>query len=130
VSYCTDPLLTVTLALRQSLNPPHPSQPHPPTHPPEQKTTDGSATPYYAAYGATKAALPQLAKTLRAELSSSSSNAASGSGQPPRQAVGVHVLSPGMMLTDLLLEGASPANLQVGGMGRLEPVCGFFRVGG
>eukprot|EP00879_Flechtneria_rotunda_P023741 GHRR01025133.1.p1 GENE.GHRR01025133.1~~GHRR01025133.1.p1 ORF type:complete len:379 (+),score=121.97 GHRR01025133.1:907-2043(+) len=59
---------------------------------------DGSATPQYAAYGATKASLPQLAATLRAELA--------------RTHVGVHVLSPGMMLTDLLLEGATVANKQ------------------
>eukprot|EP00775_Hariotina_reticulata_P011450 gene11450-11596_t len=59
---------------------------------------DGSATPQYAAYGSTKASFPQLAATLRAELSSTH--------------VGVHVLSPGMMLTDLLLEGATQANKQ------------------
>ncbi|KAF8066402.1 NYC1 [Scenedesmus sp. PABB004] len=59
---------------------------------------DGNATPQYAAYGATKAAFPQLAASLRAELAGS--------------AVGVHVLSPGMMLTELLLEGATTANKQ------------------
>ncbi|GBF94242.1 chlorophyll(ide) b reductase chloroplastic-like [Raphidocelis subcapitata] len=137
--------------------------------------SDGSATPYYAAYGATKAALPQLAKTLRKELSArapargpasaprapasaasgaaydglapasasapaaasapassaaaaarpSAASGAAGGPAPaararasdappgPRHPVGVHVLSPGMMLTDLLLENASEANLAV-----------------
>lgn len=127
---------------------------------------DGGATPYYAAYGATKAALPQLAKTLQQELTAqhhrhqqsgaylppaaaaaaaAATDAAPGlseSGVLPvfspaaevgeqqlpgsfsvgdpqaaaggRRPVGVHVLSPGMMLTDLLLENASQANKQVG----------------
>eukprot|EP00877_Chromochloris_zofingiensis_P003905 jgi/Chrzof1/13515/Cz08g00200.t1_NYC1[v5.2] len=61
--------------------------------------SDGFATPQYAAYGATKAALPQLASTLGVELQDTP--------------VGVHVLSPGMMLTDLLLEGATVPNKQV-----------------
>jgi chlorophyll(ide) b reductase len=51
-----------------------------------------------AAAGATKAAFPQLASTLVQELQSTH--------------VGVHVLSPGMMLTELLLEGATAANKQ------------------
>jgi chlorophyll(ide) b reductase len=53
----------------------------------------------YTAYGATKAAFPQLAATLQAELADTP--------------LGFHVLSPGMMLTDLLLEGATAANKQV-----------------
>lgn len=61
--------------------------------------SDGFATPQYAAYGATKCALPQLAQTLREEVQ----------GHP----IGVHVLSPGMMITELLLEGATLANKQV-----------------
>lgn len=48
--------------------------------------------------GATKAAFPQLANTLMKELQDTH--------------VGVHVLSPGMMLTELLLEGATTANKQ------------------
>lgn len=48
--------------------------------------------------GATKAAFPQLAASLNAELASTH--------------VGVHVLSPGMMLTELLLENATSANKQ------------------
>jgi len=55
---------------------------------------DGGATPFYAAYGATKAGLSQLAGSLRAELK-------------PR-GVSVHCASPGMMITPLLLEGAPP----------------------
>ncbi|KAL6758064.1 hypothetical protein V8C86DRAFT_2610769 [Haematococcus lacustris] len=59
---------------------------------------DGFATPNYAAYGATKAGIHQLSISLQAELKDS----------PVR----VHLLSPGMILTDLLLEGASAANKQ------------------
>jgi chlorophyll(ide) b reductase len=55
---------------------------------------DGKATPGQAAYGATKRALPQLTATLVRE--------AEGSG------VGVHTLSPGMVLTDLLLTNITP----------------------
>jgi NAD(P)-dependent dehydrogenase (short-subunit alcohol dehydrogenase family) len=68
---------------------------------------DGFATPQYAAYGATKAALPQLLGSLQAELAGS--------------AVGVHIVSPGMMLTELLLENASVANKQVGRLGVAVP---------
>jgi chlorophyll(ide) b reductase len=50
---------------------------------------DGAATPGFAAYGATKSSIPQLMTTLAKETE--------GSG------VGVHTLSPGMVLTDLLL---------------------------
>lgn len=55
-------------------------------------------TPCETPAGATKAAFPQLAASLRAELGSTH--------------VGVHVLSPGMMLTELLLENATAANKQ------------------
>jgi chlorophyll(ide) b reductase len=88
---------------------------------------DGSATPLYSAYGSTKAALPQLAKSLRAELRASAAAAAAAApaaaaaaaapaaaaaaaaASPSAASVGVHTLSPGMMLTDLLLAGAPPA---------------------
>ena len=50
---------------------------------------DFKATPGHAAYGATKAGITQLTKTLRSEN--------------PRH--GVHLLNPGMMTTDLLYEG-------------------------
>jgi chlorophyll(ide) b reductase len=49
----------------------------------------GNATPKGAAYGATKSALPQLTKSLAAEVK--------GSG------VSVHITSPGMVITDLLM---------------------------
>ncbi|GLI58802.1 hypothetical protein VaNZ11_000568 [Volvox africanus] len=59
---------------------------------------DGFPTPNYAAYGATKAGITQLTATLQRELA----------GTPVR----LHTVSPGMILTDLLLEGASTANKQ------------------
>ena len=59
----------------------------------------GNATPRSAAYGVSKAALPQLAKTLAQETR--------GTG------VKVHTLSPGMVMTPLLLEGASPSSLKI-----------------
>ncbi|KXZ52908.1 hypothetical protein GPECTOR_8g287 [Gonium pectorale] len=59
---------------------------------------DGFATPNYAAYGATKAGIAHLTATLRRELE----------GTPVR----LHTVSPGMILTDLLLEGATTANKQ------------------
>lgn len=55
---------------------------------------DGTATPGFAAYGATKRSVPQLTASLVKETE--------GSG------VGVHTLSPGMVLTDLLLKHSSP----------------------
>ncbi|PRW56950.1 putative chlorophyll(ide) b reductase chloroplastic isoform A [Chlorella sorokiniana] len=67
--------------------------------------SDGAPTPQYAAYGATKAAIAQLLRTLQTEAS-----ALPGAAQAP---VRVHNLSPGMVLTDLLLEGATPRNKQV-----------------
>lgn len=56
----------------------------------------------YAVYGATKAAIAQLLGSLQHEAA-----ALTGPG-----AVGVHNLSPGMVLTGLLLEGATPHNKQ------------------
>lgn len=76
---------------------------------------DGFATPQYAAYGATKAALPQLLGSLQSELAGS--------------AVGVHIVSPGMMLTELLLENASVANKQVGGRCWCWCLCVYVRGG-
>lgn len=61
--------------------------------------SDNSPTPNYAAYGSTKAGIAQLYKTLQTE-------AATAPGSP----VSIHNLSPGMVLTDLLLEGATPEN--------------------
>ncbi len=51
--------------------------------------SSGMTTPTFACYGASKAPFPQLLKTLQTELK--------GTG------VNIHCLSPGMVLTDLLL---------------------------
>jgi len=59
----------------------------------------GRAVPGFAAYGAAKAGVASLARSLAAELAAAS----------PPVPVGVHTLSPGMVLTPLLLEGASAA---------------------
>ena len=52
----------------------------------------GTATANSATYGATKAAMPQLLRSLAAEVK----------GSP----VSVHLASPGMVATDLLLKGS------------------------
>jgi len=52
----------------------------------------GNATNLYAAYGASKAAIPQLMKTLVQETKDYPN-------------IGIHTLSPGMVITDLLLSG-------------------------
>jgi chlorophyll(ide) b reductase len=62
---------------------------------------DGSATANYAAYGATKAGIAHLMESLAAERRAHNLN------------VGVHTLSPGMVLTGLLLDGATERNKQV-----------------
>ena len=54
----------------------------------------GNATAQSAAYGASKAAVPQLMKTLASETR----------GTPVR----VHTVSPGMVITDLLMSSAQP----------------------
>ena len=59
----------------------------------------GNATPNSLAYGASKAALPQLAKTLAAETRATD--------------VRVHLASPGMVTTDLLLRDAKPSALSI-----------------
>lgn len=61
--------------------------------------SDGMASPQYAAYGATKAAIAQLCTTLQQEAATL-----------PDARVGIHNISPGMVLTDLLLEGATLEN--------------------
>jgi chlorophyll(ide) b reductase len=55
--------------------------------------SDGRAIENYAVYGATKSGIVQFSKTLQKEWKASS--------------VDIHVISPGMMLTDLLLSGMS-----------------------
>jgi len=69
--------------------------------------SDGLATPRYTAYGATKAGIGQLCRSLQSE-SEAAAKQGKGAGR-----VGVHNLSPGMVLTDLLLDGATPENKQV-----------------
>ncbi|CAM6099506.1 unnamed protein product [Calypogeia fissa] len=56
----------------------------------------GSSTPLTAAYGATKCGLRQMSASLLEEVKGSK--------------VGIHTASPGMVLTDLLLSGASLQN--------------------
>jgi NAD(P)-dependent dehydrogenase (short-subunit alcohol dehydrogenase family) len=62
---------------------------------------DGTATANYAAYGASKAGITHLTASLAAERNAHNLD------------VGVHTLSPGMVLTGLLLEGATERNKQV-----------------
>lgn len=64
---------------------------------------DGAATPQYAAYGATKAGVEHLVRSVRAEIA----------GSPMSEHVRLHTISPGMVLTDLLLENSTLANKQV-----------------
>jgi chlorophyll(ide) b reductase len=65
---------------------------------------DGKATPNYAAYGSTKAAITQMNKSLHEEAKEANKRNSENRG------VGVHTLSPGMVLTDLLLEGSTVDN--------------------
>ena len=58
---------------------------------------DGLPTPHYAAYGASKAAVAQMWGSIQDEAKSVGASA--------------HVLSPGMILTPLLLEGTDTADL-------------------
>jgi chlorophyll(ide) b reductase len=61
----------------------------------------GFATPRYAVYGASKAALPQLMKSLVGECKKDGKE---GTGETKaRGKIGIHTLSPGMVITDLLL---------------------------
>lgn len=53
----------------------------------------GNATANTASYGSTKAAMPQLLRSLASELRNTN--------------VSVHLASPGMVATDLLLKGVS-----------------------
>mmetsp|Transcript_1229 Transcript_1229/g.2844 ORF Transcript_1229/g.2844 Transcript_1229/m.2844 type:complete len:343 (-) Transcript_1229:365-1393(-) len=66
----------------------------------------GGGTPGYACYGATKRGLPQMTESLVKELE----EGVQGYGKPPPTAgkVNVHVLSPGMVFTDLLLNDSTP----------------------
>ncbi|GMH43428.1 hypothetical protein BSKO_11350 [Bryopsis sp. KO-2023] len=62
--------------------------------------SDFSATPKYAAYGATKAAITQFTLSVQSEL------------KERNPAIGIHTVQPGMVLTKLLLEGATVENKQ------------------
>lgn len=62
--------------------------------------SDFSPTPNYAVYGATKAAIAQFSESLKSEVS----------GTQPT--IGIHTIQPGMVLTKLLLEGATVSNKQ------------------
>lgn len=64
--------------------------------------SDSLPTPSYAAYGATKAGISQLTGTLQKEMVN-----ADGAK------IGIHAISPGMVLTDLLLDGATVENKQL-----------------
>jgi NAD(P)-dependent dehydrogenase (short-subunit alcohol dehydrogenase family) len=57
--------------------------------------SDGASTIGYAVYGATKAGILQFTKTLQSEYMNNDH-------------LRFHVISPGMMITDLLTEGATP----------------------
>jgi len=60
--------------------------------------SSGGPTPGSAAYGASKAAIPQLSRSLAAEAAAAGTRA------------GVHTVSPGMVMTDLLLTPENRAN--------------------
>lgn len=62
---------------------------------------DGSPTPDYAVYGSTKAGVAQFTRTLQRELEQGSKN------------VGMHIVSPGMMATDMLQENICDAKKQI-----------------
>jgi len=62
-------------------------------------------TPYFATYGYSKAGVPQLARTLNAELKRAEGDAATLKGRAALQRIAVHSASPGMVATDLLTGG-------------------------
>jgi chlorophyll(ide) b reductase len=60
--------------------------------------SNGSASPLYSVYGSTKAGIVQLSKSLQNEWKNSN--------------VDLHIISPGMMLTELLTENASDETIE------------------
>jgi chlorophyll(ide) b reductase len=76
---------------------------------------DGLATPNYAAYGSTKAGLGQLFKTLTREFNQHRHHhiGSDDSYEANSTKVLLSMLSPGMVLTDLLLQGATPSLLSL-----------------
>jgi chlorophyll(ide) b reductase len=63
----------------------------------------GTATPGFAAYGASKLAISSLHKSVKAELKEASTSSSS----KKIDSIALHRLSPGMCTTDLLMKGAS-----------------------
>lgn len=59
--------------------------------------SEGGATPFFAAYGASKCALTQLHKSVKAEIKELGLEGK----------VGIHRISPGMVTTDLLMKGTA-----------------------
>lgn len=60
--------------------------------------SNGTATPKYSVYGSTKAAIVQLSKSLQQEWKNTK--------------VDLHIISPGMMLTELLLENNTDKTIE------------------
>lgn len=61
--------------------------------------SQGRATPMALAYGSTKAAIPQLTKTLSKETKGTT--------------IGIHTISPGMVITDLLTKDVPPEAVKI-----------------
>ncbi len=82
--------------------------------------SNGMASPFAAAYGSTKAALPQLMKTLIKELKKAN--------KEHDTKVAIHATSPGMVLTDLLVQGVEPSNFKIFNIlaERPETVAGYL----
>lgn len=60
--------------------------------------SNGTATPLYSVYGSTKAAIVQLSRSLQKEWKDTN--------------VDLHIISPGMMLTELLLENNTDKTIE------------------
>ncbi|MFX0043613.1 MAG: SDR family oxidoreductase [Candidatus Hodarchaeota archaeon] len=61
--------------------------------------SNGRVTPMASAYGATKAAIPQLTKTLSKEAEGTR--------------IGIHTINPGMVITDLLAKDVPPEAVKI-----------------
>jgi chlorophyll(ide) b reductase len=85
--------------------------------------SDGGGTPRFAAYGATKASLAQLHRSLRAEIEACPTLS--------QGLAAVHRLSPGMMTTELLMKGAgayAQSNLFINALAEPAPASAAFLV--
>ncbi|MHA1551791.1 MAG: SDR family oxidoreductase [Candidatus Heimdallarchaeaceae archaeon] len=60
---------------------------------------NGKASHKLAVYGATKSSMPQLVKTLKTEVNN--------------KKIGVRIISPGMVMTDLLKKNANPEAIKI-----------------